>query len=702
MLFVLLFFTILSGTVLTFLFETDAPFWVRVCFGVPLSQVFLGVFGFIAAANLGMTQTSVWLAAAIVCLPLLLFLQAKIRTKFFNSLRENQASVTGFLSNATTGRFLTAITNAALFILLWFFFERAMIEKNGAIFTGGSQNYGDLPFHLGAITSFLDGQNFLPENPSFAGAKFTYPFIADFVTAQFVTLGSSIKDAFFWHNYLLAVALTGILYHFAFKLTGNRTAARLTPFIFLLSGGFGFVMFFKDASTGGKGVFELLQNLPDDYTIRAKGGWRWGNTLVTLFLTQRSLLLGMPVALIVLTKFWEVFNNSKFQIPNSDNYESSNLSQNSEILESPNNGILKSPNNGILGFWNPKIMDLWNLGIIGIFAGSLLLVHAHSFAVLMFVGGCLAVINWRNWRIWVVFFTGAALIAVPEFFWITSGSATRAKEFIDWHFGWDKGDENIAWFWLKNTGFFIPLLLAAVYFLAFPVGAKNSVTKDGAELENSGSATRLERSRLLLFYLPFAVCFIVPNIIKLAPWEWDNIKVLVYWHVASVPLAALVLADMWKRETVWKFIGGALFGSLIFAGFLDVWRTASGAVSYEVFSADAVKIAAEIKQKTLPKALFLNAPTFNTAVVLSGRRSLMRYTGHLFSHGIDYADRESDLREIYRGSPMADYLLKKYEIEYVLISPEEFSTLENKVNESFFSKFPVVAESGQYRVYKVR
>jgi hypothetical protein len=113
-----------------------------------------------------------------------------------------------------------------------------------------------------------------------------------------------------------------------------------------------------------------------------------------------------------------------------------------------------------------------------------------------------------------------------------------------------------------------------------------------------------------------------------------------------------------------------------------------------------VKIAEEIKQKTRPNALFLNAPTYNSAVVLSGRRSLMRYSGHLSSYGIDYIPRENEVKRIYEGSALADDLLRKNNIEYVIISPEETGSLD--VNEGFFEKYLKIAEAGQYRVYKVR
>jgi hypothetical protein len=86
--------------------------------------------------------------------------------------------------------------------------------------------------------------------------------------------------------------------------------------------------------------------------------------------------------------------------------------------------------------------------------------------------------------------------------------------------------------------------------------------------------------------------------------------------------------------------------------------------------------------------------------VLTGRQSLMRYTGHLFSHGINAYAREADVKRIYEGGGVSEILLRQYNIDYVLVSPEEKNTM--KANEEFFKKYPVVAEAGQYRVYKIK
>jgi hypothetical protein len=204
----------------------------------------------------------------------------------------------------------------------------------------------------------------------------------------------------------------------------------------------------------------------------------------------------------------------------------------------------------------------------------------------------------------------------------------------------------------------------------------------------------------LIFYLPFAFLFLISNTVKLAPWEWDNIKVLIYWFVGSLPLAALFLAWLWEKGAGLKALAVLCLIALTLSGALDVWRTISGQINYKVFDKDAVKIAELIKQKTAPNALFLNAPTYNSAVVLTGRRSLMRYSGHLSSYGIEYEPREQEVKRIYEGTALADRLLQKNNIEYVIISPEETANVE--VREEFFYKYPIIAEVGAYKVFKVK
>jgi hypothetical protein len=315
---------------------------------------------------------------------------------------------------------------------------------------------------------------------------------------------------------------------------------------------------------------------------------------------------------------------------------------------------------------------------------------------------CLAVLNWRQWRQWALFFIAAALVAVPELLWALSGTATKTGSFVGWHLGWDRGNENIAWFWFKNTGLFIPLLLIAIGWLIFKIResrTKNQESENGHNISDSAiQATNYKK--LLLFWLPFTLCFIIPNCIKLAPWVWDNIKVLVYWLVVSVPLVALLLAQIWQRGRAGKIIAFALIIGLTLAGWLDVWRVASRQHEYKIFEPDSVKIAQLIREKTEPQSLIMSAPTYNSPVTMTGRRWFLGFTGHLWSHGINPGEREEQVKRIYAGTSDALDLLRKNKIEYVLVGPLEREMLS--IDEAFFAQFPIAAQSGPYRVYQIK
>jgi hypothetical protein len=270
-------------------------------------------------------------------------------------------------------------------------------------------------------------------------------------------------------------------------------------------------------------------------------------------------------------------------------------------------------------------------------------------------------------------------IAIPQLLWSTSQSAVNAGSFFAWEVGWDHGQENPIWFWFKNTGFAIPLIVTAVL------------------LRGEGY---LIKKRLLLFYLPFTLCFIIPNFLKMAPWIWDNIKVLFYWWVASAPLVALLLARLWREGAVKRVIAIVLFASLTLAGAIEVAGIGFRSVKYPLFDDSGIRFAELIKQRVPPRALVMHAPVHNHPVFLSGRRSLMGYPGHIWTHGLNFVRREGDLKRMYAGGYDAEQLLHNYQIQYVVVGPLE--RLVMPVNEQFYSQFPKIGEVGEYKLYKVQ
>jgi uncharacterized membrane protein len=138
---------------------------------------------------------------------------------------------------------------------------------------------------------------------------------------------------------------------------------------------------------------------------------------------------------------------------------------------------------------------------------------------------------------------------------------------------------------------------------------------------------------------------------------------------------------------------------LTLAGGLDVWRVVSGQTAYQEFDADGIAIAAAIRAETPPRALVLHAPTYDPPVFLTGRRSLLGYTGYIWAHGLEYASREADIKRIYAGDPAADDLIESYGIDYIVVSPIERAYMP--VDDAAFERHRLVDVAGEYRLYEV-
>ncbi len=648
---------ILAGTVATY-FYTDSPgLPTRFAFGASTGLAALALVGFVLSnfVDLGLATvvTTVLLLAMLATLtsPVL---RAAVARDVADTLAHVQAAIRR-PSLRTTG---PLIYFAAAIVLLWIVFSKVVIEQGGAIYTGYVNNLGDLPFHMQVTASFAYGQNFPPEDPTYAGTGFAYPYLSDFVAAVFVRLGISIREAFVLQNMILGLSLVGVLHRFAWVVTRDRLAAAITPVLVLFSGGLGWLMLVDEARRGEQGILRLLGAPPHDYTILSDGPLRWGNAITTLLVTQRSLLFGLPLAIIVFTLLWELIHLER-------------------------EGVATAPMPSV----RPAAIAAGALRnrralAAGVLTGFLPLIHAHSFVVVLATAFLMGLVfrQWRDkrWFGWAVYVLVALTIGLPEIWFSTHNSIANAGTFFGFEFGWDHGQTNILWFWLANTGLFIPLLLAAAVWRAIPPIAPRS---------------------LLLFTLPFLTWFIVPNVMRLAPWVWDNIKVLFYWYVGCVPLVALALARMLRARGAIRVGAVALVITLVLSGGLDVWRVISGQTEYQEFDSDGVAIANLILARTPPRSLILHAPTYNPPVFLTGRRSLLGYTGYIWAHGLDYGPREAAIKQIYAGSPEAEALLSKYGVDYVLVSPIERNYMP--VSDAFFARFTEVAQSGGYRLFKI-
>jgi hypothetical protein len=650
----------LSGTVATYLYDEHASLGARLCAGAALGLAALGLVGFVVASFIGLSGAAILFSTVICCSPLALLTDATIWKRFNYDLGTISTGVHQLarFEFRAVGYFLFYAVVAMIF---WKVFDRAVIEDSTGLSTGLLNNFGDLPFHLSVITSFAFGNNFPPEDPTYAGVRFTYPFLSDFISAMFVRCGADLRESMFIENYILGLAFVGLVHRWALVMLRDRLAAIITPLIVLLNGGMGWTLLFEKAGSNEGGLFGVLMDLPPSFTVIPETTWRWGNAVSALLVPQRGFLMGLPLAVIAFTQWWIATDKRPPQpLPETTKKKTK---QKSAWQEPP----------------QPTRFPINTRRMIaaGVAAGLLPLVHAHSFVVVMAMAGCLALIQIR-WREWFTFFLVASVIAIPQLLWSTMHSAVDASSFFAFEIGWDHGQENPVYFWFRNTGIFVPLILAAV------------ILKD---------RDYIVPRRVLIFYLPFTLCFIVPNFLKMAPWIWDNIKVLYYWWLASSPLVALLLARLWQHGRIKRVTAVVLFVFVTLAGALDVAGIAMRSVKYQVFDAAGLRFAELVKSQTTPRSLIVHAPVHNTPVFLTGRRSLMGYPGHIWTHGLEFVKREGEIKRIYLGAPDAEQLIRNYGIEYLVVGPQE--RIVTPVNDNFIERFQKVGEVGEYKLYKI-
>ncbi|HEX9002072.1 MAG TPA: hypothetical protein VGB07_19345, partial [Blastocatellia bacterium] len=449
---------------------------------------------------------------------------------------------------------------------------------------------------------------------------------------------------------VLALALVGLIEMLALRMTKNRVAALIAPVIFLFNGGFGFLnffqqlsLFFNDPQQAKLGLLHFLTHLPATYTMNAE------------------LMVGA----------------SKLPLRWGNVFTTLLIPQRSMLFGLPFVALI------VLLWWmalgeqdrggqgSPRRRFLFAAGIL---AGLLPMLHAHGFFSVAIVSVPLTLLFFSI--DWIAFYVPVAVLAAPQALYL-SGTQVR-NELFKFHLWWEAGNSNPALFWAANAGLFMLILIIAL------------------------AVRKLASTQQAKFYLPFALWFIVPNVVKLAPWDWDNIKVLVYWALVSCVFVALVVSVLLThRWVVLKVLGAALLILLTLSGAMDVFRAASPIEDVTLFGQAEVEVAEMIRQKTPPRAVILHAPIHNSVVALTGRQSVMGYPGHLWTHGIDYGQRENEVKAIYRGGPESAKPLASLNVDYVVIGPAEQSQMQ--VAENFFTAlYPVVIDHAGYRVYRVK
>jgi hypothetical protein len=254
----------------------------------------------------------------------------------------------------------------------------------------------------------------------------------------------------------------------------------------------------------------------------------------------------------------------------------------------------------------------------GVLWGTMPLVHLHTFLFVSLVAAAWSVGTGRV-RVALPALAWAAAPAAWSVFQVTDGF--RAASLVGWKPGWTIGAQNPVVFLLVNFGLFLPLALAALVV-----------------------AVRERRREEALVLGPALAVLAALFLVRLAPWEWDNTKVMLWCYVAALPsIGALVLARVARP---WR---ACLAVGLLFSGAVSVLGASLGrGPRLEVLVRPEYEGVCRALEG-IETARVATASTFNHPVALCGRPIVAGYAGHLWSHGLDGAAVTRRLERLMRG-----------------------------------------------------
>jgi hypothetical protein len=166
-----------------------------------------------------------------------------------------------------------------------------------------------------------------------------------------------------------------------------------------------------------------------------------------------------------------------------------------------------------------------------------------------------------------------------------------------------------------------------------------------------------------------------------APWDWDNIKVLMWPYVLWLGVSWRALAAL--PPAARRLVEPVCAVVLLLSGATMVGRTfddapqAPSLVTLSAYAKTAGAVAAVPRS-----AVFAAAQAPDHALAWLGRARALGYEGHLWSHGVNSTAATQDLRALYGGSDDWRNAAQRLRVTHVFWGPQEvaaFGTLPETV-----------------------
>ncbi|MBQ4551673.1 MAG: hypothetical protein IJA59_01840 [Clostridia bacterium] len=543
-------------------------------------------------------------------------------------------------------------------------YTHCLREVNGALHVGQS-TYGDLPLHLGIITSLRDAA-FPPDYSILPGEKLTYPFLMDSFSTSFMLFGMPLNLAVVIPGTLMmALVFSGYMILASRMASGWRALILSTLFVFI-NGGLGFLYSIDmlGVSLGDSSANSLQSGTWWERIETILNGWyltpanhaeqsyynlRWSNIIVDMFVPQRTFLGGWCILLPCIYLLYDVAEKAHKRARGFGREPSAVIGV---IPHSEEERLRVREENGRFAGYNVS-----QLILLSVMAGGLPLLHTHSFLALgLLSAGWMIYDLCHRGKIlpWLLYGGLACLLAAPQLFGWTFQHTTGNTRFVYFQFNWVNNSggwgmrDGYLWFWIKNIGVPVILLILSL----------------------------LEKDRKRRFIASGAfVIFAISEFIIFQPNEYDNNKLFYVWWALCAVLAADYAVDIFDRLK-------GLRARYVMAGMLAVCCFATGTLSiarevksdYQMFSKSDVELAEWVEENTDKDDTFICwTQHINPVSALAGRDIVCGPGLWLYYHGYNLSERESDIRAFYQDPANNRAVLDKYSVDYILLGGYEYN-----------------------------
>jgi hypothetical protein len=566
------------------------------------------------------------------------------------------------------------------------FFSQVYVFDAEGLHAGYTNIWGDWGAHLSYAGSFAYGDNRPPEFFIDPGNRLGYAFAIDFLAAMLVPLGATLTNSLVITSVVLALAFPGVMYCAGLRLVKSRVAAALAVLIFAMMGGLGFIYFLADLDKQGMAA---LATPPQEYTLNRDLGYQWLDPVLAYLVPQRSVLFGFSLLLISVTLLWIIR-----EVPASEDPGRRHKIIRPLVFTGAVVGVMPVCHPYAYGtaialavIWalteRAGTGTWWLASLRGLRSQLPFLIPALAFGLpallwLLPAGGAHSLRVLPGWMAFISpqgrGFPDVPLPEVPGRFWgwlLAGLPGLTLAHALHW-----------LWFWIKNLSLFLPLLVIAQLW--------RGVVPD----------------RFRVRFLPLWLWFVIPNFFVFQPWEWDNTKFFIFWALFGSMLVAALVVRIAAAGVPGQVLACACAVLLVLAGGIDLYRASNYSISSrDLLFTDAggVRLADWVRANTDAHAVFLTAHEPNHPVpALAGRRVVLGNPIWLSTYQVaDYATKEADVERMLRGDPQTPELLRRYQVDYVVIGPLERGD-RYKANANYWrANAHLVHDDGGYLVFKV-